>query len=101
MAMYSDAIGFKLIAYNDSYHAFFAEVFREVKSFTPVQSFFEDKRNNIVKTFKNSLLGEPHTRCSSYLSQVLINRSTSAEELIKITESMTFEKFMKMKDKFL
>ena len=46
MAMYSDAIGFKLMAYNDSYHKFFAEVFREVKSFVPTKSFYEDKRSN-------------------------------------------------------
>ena len=42
--MASEAVSFKLVAYNDSYHAFFAEVFREVKSFTPVKSFFEDKK---------------------------------------------------------
>ena len=33
MSMYADSICFKLMAYNDSYHKFFAEMFKEIKSF--------------------------------------------------------------------
>ena len=35
MTMHADSIGFKLMAYNDSYHKFFAEMFKEIKSFKP------------------------------------------------------------------
>ena len=53
-AMLSDSIGFKLFCYNDSYHQFFVEVFKEIKSFQPTKSFYDDKRKGLIRAFKNA-----------------------------------------------
>ena len=49
MASHADSIGFKMVAYNDSYHMFFAEVFKEIKSFQATQSFYESKRSAQIR----------------------------------------------------
>ena len=79
MTMHADSIGFKLMAYNDSYHKFFAEMFKEIRSFQPTRSFYEDKRTSQIRSLKNSLLGEPHQRATQCISLALINKSASAE----------------------
>ena len=89
------------MAYNDSYHKFFAEMFREIKSFEPTRNFYEDKRTNQIRSLKNSLLGEPHSRAAQYVSLAIINKPASAEQLIEACETLTFDRFLEMKANFL
>ena len=53
MTSSKDSFGFKLLGYNDSYYKFFAEIFKEIKSFQPTKSFYEDKRTSVMRSFKN------------------------------------------------
>ena len=43
----TEGISFELFSYNDSYHQFFAEVFKEIKDFKPSEKFFESKKEQI------------------------------------------------------
>ena len=72
MTSHKDSFGFKLLAYNDSYHRFFAEIFKEVESFQPTKSFYEDKRISVIRGIKNSLICEPHVRANKFASQALL-----------------------------
>ena len=73
--MQSDSISFRLAGYNDSYHEFFAEMFKEIKSFQPTKSFYDDKRLTVIRALKNSLLVEPYQLIGQHVSNVLDNNS--------------------------
>jgi len=44
-----DAIGFTMNSYNQKYHSFFEQAFKEIRSFLPTESFFYSKRDAFIR----------------------------------------------------
>jgi len=57
-----ESLGFSLFSYNESYESFFANIFRDVKNFTPSREFFETSRQRSLRGLRNFHFAEPSSR---------------------------------------
>lgn len=96
-----ESFGFQLYSYNESYHQFFADVFKDVKNFTPTQEFFEANRLRMVKAIQNRKMGEPSSLSAGYSAEALINSYASLDELLEVYESVTYDNFLAQKKQWL
>ena len=81
-----ESIGFQLFCYNESYETFFANVFRDVKDFSPSQEFFETSRLSKLRALRNHKLAEPSQLANQYYTEVMYTDYPGIDQMIRELE---------------
>lgn len=101
MSVTSEEIMCQLASYNQAYDRFFAEAFKEIKTFEPDKRVFSSKKEQICRSLKNHELQEPYQRASGVLREILRSHEHSTPDLLDTITKMSFEDFMRLKDRWL
>lgn len=96
-----ESIGFQLYSYNESYEQFFANVFRDVKDFSPTREFFETSRARRIRNLKNHKLAEPSQLVTVYFTEAMYTDYPLMDQMIEEMEGISFEKFLLLKNQWL